>query len=197
MAAFGEYADDETASTCKARDYKDATDLAVTLAFPERMSGTQAASTENLAPALILRNPTAIAFSSKDYGGDVTENLSPTLRADNSNNSNPNGGQPPAIAIAGNIIGRAPENGGNQTGFSIEVGYTLTKAGRHAVATSTEPYTMAIRGRADGSTVEVRSDGTASPKWRPRWNWCGCHRLGHAGSSPHPSRMRTPARLSR
>lgn len=30
MAAFGEYADDETASTCKARDYKDATDLAVT-----------------------------------------------------------------------------------------------------------------------------------------------------------------------
>ncbi|MCM7651297.1 phage N-6-adenine-methyltransferase [Enterobacter hormaechei] len=30
MTAFGEYADDETASTCKARDYKDATDLAVT-----------------------------------------------------------------------------------------------------------------------------------------------------------------------
>lgn len=29
MAAFGEYADDETASTMKARDYKDATDLAV------------------------------------------------------------------------------------------------------------------------------------------------------------------------
>ncbi|EKW0743299.1 phage N-6-adenine-methyltransferase [Citrobacter freundii] len=30
MTAFGEYADDETDSTCKARDYKDATDLAVT-----------------------------------------------------------------------------------------------------------------------------------------------------------------------
>lgn len=29
MAAFGEYADDGTASTMKARDYKDATDLAV------------------------------------------------------------------------------------------------------------------------------------------------------------------------
>ncbi|HBZ8963900.1 TPA: DNA cytosine methyltransferase [Citrobacter freundii] len=29
MTAFGEYADDETASTVKARDYKDATDLAV------------------------------------------------------------------------------------------------------------------------------------------------------------------------
>jgi DNA adenine methylase Dam len=30
MTAFGEYADDETASTVKSRDYKDATDLAVT-----------------------------------------------------------------------------------------------------------------------------------------------------------------------
>lgn len=29
MTAFGEYADDDTASTCKARDYKDATDLVV------------------------------------------------------------------------------------------------------------------------------------------------------------------------
>lgn len=27
MTAFGEYTTDETASTCKARDYKDATDL--------------------------------------------------------------------------------------------------------------------------------------------------------------------------
>ena len=27
MVAFGEYSDDGTASTCKARDYKDATDL--------------------------------------------------------------------------------------------------------------------------------------------------------------------------
>ena len=36
MVAFGEYADDETASTCKARDYKDATDLAVTYPFAVR-----------------------------------------------------------------------------------------------------------------------------------------------------------------
>lgn len=34
MTAFGEYADDETASTVKARDYKDATDLAVTFTAP-------------------------------------------------------------------------------------------------------------------------------------------------------------------
>lgn len=124
MAAFGEYADDVVASTCKARDYKDATDLAVTtqygagiagtltarhdsspcadrgmnvLAFPERMSSTQAASTKNLSPAIMSRKPTA-------------------------------------IAIAGNTIGRAPRNGGNGTGYHQEVSYTLTKTDIHGVA---------------------------------------------------------------
>ncbi|HHY8325778.1 TPA: Dam family site-specific DNA-(adenine-N6)-methyltransferase [Escherichia coli] len=61
MTAFGEYADDETASTCKARDYKDATDLAV-LAFPAHISGTQYAAAEGVAPSLMSRNPTAIAY---------------------------------------------------------------------------------------------------------------------------------------
>ncbi|EOY5692492.1 DNA cytosine methyltransferase [Salmonella enterica subsp. enterica] len=37
MAAFGQYADDETASTCKARDFKDATDLAVERSAMHRM----------------------------------------------------------------------------------------------------------------------------------------------------------------
>ncbi|MDN2710634.1 DNA cytosine methyltransferase [Janthinobacterium sp. SUN118] len=40
-----------------------------------------------------------IAFSMKDYGGDATLNLSPTLRAGNHNASHANGGQPPAIAF--------------------------------------------------------------------------------------------------
>ncbi|EJL0066969.1 Dam family site-specific DNA-(adenine-N6)-methyltransferase, partial [Escherichia coli] len=90
MAAFGEYIDDETASTVKARDFKDATDLAVfsstgagfwseghgtlrareqeshehlvTLAFPERMSGTQHAATKNTSPSLMAQNPTAVCY---------------------------------------------------------------------------------------------------------------------------------------
>ncbi|EGQ8491847.1 DNA cytosine methyltransferase [Vibrio cholerae] len=37
------------------------------------------------------------AFSSKDYGGDACIELSPTLRAGNSVNSNQNGGSPPAV----------------------------------------------------------------------------------------------------
>ena len=37
------------------------------------------------------------------------------------------------IAIAGNIIDREPENGGNGLGFQEKVSYTLTGADRHAV----------------------------------------------------------------
>lgn len=76
-----------------------------------------------------------IAFSCKDYGADATENLSPTLRAGNSSNSNQNSGQSPAIALAGNTIGRAPQNGGNGTGYDESgVSYTLTKSDIHGVS---------------------------------------------------------------
>lgn len=52
MTAFGEYADDETASTVKARDYKDATDLAVM-----SVHGTQDPDTlKNLAHTLGRNN---------------------------------------------------------------------------------------------------------------------------------------------
>lgn len=105
------------------------------LAFPERMSSTQAATTENLSPALMSRNPTAIAFSSKNHGADATADLSPTLRAGNSDKSHASGGQPPAIAY--------------------------------------EPYTLAIRGRVDGSSVEIRNDGTANALLTPNGGRAG------------------------
>ena len=81
-----------------------------------------------------------IAFSYKDNGADAMSDLSPTVRAGNHDKSHANSGQPPAIAIAGNTIGRAPENGGNGTGYCKEVGYTLTKSDRHGVA-----YGMQVR----------------------------------------------------
>jgi DNA (cytosine-5)-methyltransferase 1 len=40
-----------------------------------------------------------IAFSMKDYGGDASFDLAPTLRAGNHDASHANGGQPPAIAF--------------------------------------------------------------------------------------------------
>lgn len=95
MTAFGEYADDETASTVKARDYKDATDLAV------------------------------IAFNSKDSGQDATSDLSPTLRACNSTNSNQNAGGPPAVAYCFKG-GQGAKAGG--IGYAKELSPTLTSA---------------------------------------------------------------------
>ncbi|MCU6211856.1 phage N-6-adenine-methyltransferase [Morganella morganii] len=97
MVAFGEYADDGTASTVKARDYKDATDLAVI-----SVHGTQ--------------DP------------DVNHELAHTLGRNH-------GQENACIAIAGNTIGRVPQNGGNGTGYDESgVSYTLTKSDIHGVS---------------------------------------------------------------
>lgn len=134
MVAFGEYADGEKASTVKARDCNDATDLVVM-----SVHGTQDPGVNHELAHTLGRNHgqenACIAFSCKDYGADATENLSPTLRTGNSSNSNQNSGQPPAIALAGNTIGRAPQNGGNGTGYDESgVSYTLTKSDIHGVS---------------------------------------------------------------
>lgn len=66
-----------------------------------------------------------IAFSYKDHGADASEDLSPTLRAGNSDNSNANGGQPPAIAYAFKPGQGAKARG---IGFDEEQSPTLTSA---------------------------------------------------------------------
>ena len=65
--------------------------VSVCIAFPGRMSATQAASTEGLSPSLGALNPTAIAFTCKDYGADAGE-LAPTLRSMGHDASHANGG---------------------------------------------------------------------------------------------------------
>lgn len=87
----------EGAGTLRAREQESHEHLAV-MAFPERMSGTQCASAEDISPSLMSRNPTAIAFGSKDHGQDASEELSPTLRAAGHGESHPNAGAPPAVA---------------------------------------------------------------------------------------------------
>lgn len=123
MAAFGEYVDDETASTVKARDYKDATDLAVM-----SVHGTQDPDVNHELAHTLGRNHgqenACIAFSCKDFGADATESLSPTLRAGNSSNSNQNSGQPPAICIQGAVVGRNDNAGPQGKGYQEELAYT-------------------------------------------------------------------------
>ncbi|EBT5445550.1 Dam family site-specific DNA-(adenine-N6)-methyltransferase [Salmonella enterica] len=158
MCAFGEYADDDTASTVKARDYKDATDLAVysstgigswsngdvvgtlrareqeshehlsVIAFPERMSATQYASAENISPSLMSQNPTAIAVSVADHDGV-------------------------AFAFAENNRSEIRfQNGDGQISGPLSAGGGKPGQGYPAVLAFQE------RGREDGRTIEFNGD---------------------------------------
>ncbi|WP_241576581.1 Dam family site-specific DNA-(adenine-N6)-methyltransferase [Rosenbergiella collisarenosi] len=154
MVAFGEYVEDGTASTCKARDYKDATDLAV--------HGTQDPDISIGVAHTIGRNQgqenAVLSFYSKGAGNDVSVDISPSIRAGNSSNSNQNAGSPPAVAygIPGNWIGRKPENGGNSVEPMHDVSPCLTTTDKHGVA-----YAF-----AENTRCEVRfynGDGSISP----------------------------------
>ncbi|HAF1616156.1 TPA: Dam family site-specific DNA-(adenine-N6)-methyltransferase [Salmonella enterica] len=147
MTAFGEYSGDGTASTVKARDYKDATDLAVTYSDVSRMllsksndsmaedldtyaiHGTQDPDANHELAHTLGRNHgqenACIAFSYKDNGADATADLSPTIRAGNHDSSHANSGQPPAIAYAFKA-GQGAKAGG--IGYAEEQSPTLTSA---------------------------------------------------------------------
>jgi DNA (cytosine-5)-methyltransferase 1 len=123
MVAFGEYACDETASTMKMRDHKDATDLVVTTQYGE-VAGSLTARHDSSPCA--DRGQNIVAFSCKDSGNDVGE-ISPTLRSMNSVHSNQNGGGQVAVAfkfdpLASNSMKSSnPHSGCNQ----VEVSHCL------------------------------------------------------------------------
>lgn len=77
-----------------------------------------------------------VAFSSKDCGGDATENMSPTLRAGGHAGSHANAGAPPAVAYGI----RTANTSSNGWGIQEEVTHTLDTAQGVAV-----PHNMAVR----------------------------------------------------
>ncbi|HDW1350524.1 TPA: phage N-6-adenine-methyltransferase [Klebsiella michiganensis] len=83
-----------------------------------------------------------IAFSYKDHGADASEYLSPTLRAGNSDNSNANGGQPPAIAYAFKPGQGAKARG---IGFAEEQSPTLTSASSGTNLTPAVMHGVSVR----------------------------------------------------
>lgn len=131
MTAFGEYADDETASTMCARDYKDATDLVVrTVSLRGRDGGDKPHALE--------------AYNiHENQRGEVT--LNNTSGALNAGGGKPGQGYPAVMVkdterqiatygVPGNWIGRKPENGGNATTPMDNIAPCLTSTDRHAVA---------------------------------------------------------------
>ncbi|HAK8346873.1 TPA: Dam family site-specific DNA-(adenine-N6)-methyltransferase [Salmonella enterica] len=164
MTAFGEYSGDGTASTVKARDYKDATDLAVTYSDVSRtllsksndsmaedletyaIHGTQDPDANHELAHTLGRNHgqenACIAFSYKDNGADATADLSPTIRAGNQDTSHANSGQPPAIAYAFKD-GQGSKAGG--IGYAKEQSPTLTSASSGTNLTPAVIHGVAVR----------------------------------------------------
>ena len=118
------------------------------IAFPANLSGTQCASTENVAPALGAVNPTAVAFSCKDYGADASNDIAPTMRAMGHAGSHPNAGGQLAVAIQDV---RGTDKAQNGRGWNDEgTAYTLDTHATQGVA-----YAVALRGREGGATAEL------------------------------------------
>lgn len=68
-------------------------------------------------------------------------------------------------ALAGNTIGRKPENGGNGDGWSEDVSYTLTKTDQHAVAFGVDTYNGTIQGDiATTLTADMAGPTHSGPK---------------------------------
>ncbi len=85
-----------------------------------------------------------------------------------------------AVAIAANTIGRKPENGGNGSGISDELCYTLTASDRHAVASAgivrrlTPIECERLMGFPDNYTlIEWRGKPAVQCPDGPRYEVCG------------------------
>lgn len=85
------------------------------------------------------RGVPTIAFSSKDYGADATEDVAPTLRAGGHADSHANAGVPPAVTVA--LRGR-------EGGATAEVGGEVAAALRASTGGGDKPHvlsSMAVR----------------------------------------------------
>ena len=101
-------------------------------------------------------HPPAIAFSSKDYGADATEDCSPTLRA--GSGIHQNGGVMPAVAypLDTQNMTEGHTSGGKGFGEGGDPSFTLTKGHSHAVAYSIMPMNS-------GKDYKARETDVAQP----------------------------------
>jgi DNA (cytosine-5)-methyltransferase 1 len=65
-----------------------------------------------------------VVMSTGQGNAEITEGHAPTLNCNH---------EAPILALAGNTIGREPENGGNGCGYQEDLSYTLTKTDEHGV----------------------------------------------------------------
>ena len=117
--------------------------------------GTQDPCTSETTAFALGRNSggeNVIAFTSKDFGGDATTDLSPTLRASGHGETHANGGSPPAVAYAVSLRGR--EGGG-----TAELGDDLATCLRASGGGGDKPHVLASLAFVQNSRDEVRLMG--------------------------------------
>jgi DNA (cytosine-5)-methyltransferase 1 len=107
----------------------------VPITFGAQMSFPQ--TDVDMCQTLQAKNPMAVAFTAKDYGGDASEEVSPTLRSGSHAGSHANGGVMPAVAFDLAQITSAANRTRAEPGLPAS---TLAKASRMHVA-----QTMAVR----------------------------------------------------
>jgi len=157
MVAFGEYSEDGSASTVKARDYKDATDLVYgVVAILEAGARTGKSTTDKRAGMGVGEDgdPMYTLQAGKQHAVAVTGDISHTLNTANNGKGSSEGGTgrgTPIIAFsAKDYGGDARENlsptlrAGGHSGSHANAGVMPAVA-----------HTVALRGRAGGATAEL------------------------------------------
>jgi DNA (cytosine-5)-methyltransferase 1 len=103
------------------------------------------------------KDATDLVYGVRPVSPTITGNYGKQVGSSNTSND-PN----VAIALAGNMIGRAPENGGNGSGCDESgASYTLTKTDVHAVAYRTNPSGEVMRQNGVCAALTTFTDATA------------------------------------
>jgi DNA (cytosine-5)-methyltransferase 1 len=170
MVAFGEYSDDGTASTLKARDYKDATDLIVYETHP---ADSRVKEMGNVCQTVTSRWGTgggnvplvqSIGFTQCDAARDVGNDVSPTLR------SGGNGGYP-GHAVAYSIREDAKANNFSATQLEVTPALQALRPSvqsHHAqtfIAQAVDVYNQCVDGDVTATlTMACGGSNTSGPK---------------------------------
>jgi DNA (cytosine-5)-methyltransferase 1 len=109
--------------------HREDADTLIPITFGAQMSVPQ--TDVDMVQTLQAKNPMAVAFSAKDYGGDASEELSPTLRSGSHSGSHANGGVMPAVAFGLAQITSAANRSRAEPGLPAS---TISKASRMHVA---------------------------------------------------------------
>lgn len=135
--------------------------IAITIPFDttqitSKANGSSPKAGDPCHPLAAGAHPPAIAFSSKDHGGDAQEDVAPTLRAMGHDGSHANAGGQVAVAIQERAVSENLSNGPGGKGHQEGVAYTLEARNKvQAVAGGPPPATaLNLRGREGGSQFE-------------------------------------------